>query len=87
MYLNKFINCHHSGVLTGITFFYTFLYVLMMSIHCKNAWLIILCFIYCICYQLRFYTHSKNEVVILTINLLCWSQISEPVSCMDTVNC
>ena len=31
--------------------------------------------------------HSKNEVVILTINLLCWSQMSEPVSCMDTVNC
>ena len=33
------------------------------------------------------YLHSKNEVVILTISLSCWLQMSEPVSCMDTVNC
>ena len=31
--------------------------------------------------------HNKNEVVILTISLSCWLQMSEPVSCMDTVNC
>ena len=30
--------------------------------------------------------HSKKRIVILTINLLCWSQMSEPIWCMDTVN-
>ena len=36
---------------------------------------------------LSHHVHSKSEVVVLTINLSCWSQMSEPVSCMDTVNC
>ena len=31
--------------------------------------------------------HSKNRTVVLTINLLCWLQMSEPIWCMDTVNC
>ena len=31
--------------------------------------------------------HSKKEVVILNNSLSCWLQMSEPVSCMDTVNC
>ena len=31
--------------------------------------------------------HSKNSIVTLTINLSCWLQMSEPIWCMDTVNC
>ena len=30
---------------------------------------------------------SKNRIVILTINLSCLLQMSEPIWCMDTVNC
>ena len=39
------------------------------------------------CWICDWHPYSKKEVVILTINLLCWLQMSEPVSCMDTVNC
>ena len=31
--------------------------------------------------------HSKNRIVILTINLSCLLQMSEPIWCMDAVNC
>ena len=31
--------------------------------------------------------HSKNRIVIFTINLSCLLQMSEPIWCMDTANC
>ena len=33
------------------------------------------------------YIYSKNRIIILTINLSCLFQMSEPVWCVDTVNC
>ena len=33
------------------------------------------------------FPHSRNRIVILTIILPCWLWMSEPIWCMDTVNC
>ena len=40
-----------------------------------------------LCVQNEQYLHSKNRIVTLTICLLYLLQMSEPIWCMDTVNC